>query len=412
MKRKRWLWAALGLAALIFFLSRGHIHLGRPQAQWDPVLAARISTYLQANRQALDLADLRPTLLDLAGKRVILLGEEHGLATMEELDLAMLRYLHRAAGVRVYVGEFGYAMGHMLNRYLDSGDETVLARVIGEARRTMSWTKERRAFFVKLREWNQTLAPGERVRFAGVDIEHQHRLALRYLDDLAWQRSKARPEIREMVARLEWMASEPLSQAAAQNIRQLAASVAAHREAYAELVGGRFVDFELVAENLARTVDYYDYHGKPQAFAIRERAIYENFRKVYARMGGGVWYGRWGAFHIYQRRTENLDRFAALLNGAESPVAGKVVSIYPLYWHAEGMGQDYKPRTFTTDATTSLPFASAALPDHITLFRLDGTDSPFRQRVPGFLQGEGMPSDLAQYVALIRNAAPTHALEP
>jgi hypothetical protein len=407
MKRKRWLWAALALAALVLFLSRGHIHLDRPPAQWDPMLAARISTYLQANRQSLDLADLRPTLLDLSGKHVILLGEEHGLATMEELDLAMLRYLHRAAGVRTYVAEFGYAMGCMLNRYLETGDETILYRVIGEARRSMAWTKERRTFFVKLREWNQTLPLGERVRFAGIDIEHQHRLALDYLDDLAWQRAKASPEIRETVSRLERMASEPLSQSAAQDIRQLAASVSAHREAYAELLGERFFDFELVAGNLARTVDYYDYHGKPQAFAIRERAIYDNFRKVYARMGGGVWYGRWGAFHIYQRRTENLDRFAALLNGAESPVAGKVVSIQPLYWHAEAMGQDYKPRTFTTDATASLPFASAAFPDRITLFRLDGVDSPFRQRVPGNVQGE-----LAQYVALIRNAAPAHALEP
>jgi hypothetical protein len=129
-------------------------------------------------------------------------------------------------------------------------------------------------------------------------------------------------------------------------------------------------------------------------------------------MGGGVWYGRWGAFHIFQRRAEGHDRFAALLNGPESPVAGKVVSIYPLYSHSEGMGPDYRTRPIDTDVNRSHPFAAAALPDRVTLFRLDGADSPFRQRVPGFLQGEGMPTDLAQYVVLVRNATASHPLMP
>jgi hypothetical protein len=405
MKRKRWLWAALALAALVPLLPGVHIRIG--PVHWDRELAARVSTYLQANRQPLDLADPRPTLLDLAGKRVILLGEEHGVATMEELDLAMLRYLHRAAGVRIYMSEFGYAMGCVLNRYLETGDEAALDAVMREFQTSMAWTKEQRAFYVGLRRWNQTLPPGERVRIVGTDIEHQHRLALRYLDDLAWERSKARPEIRETLAKLEWTANERLGPTLAQYVKDLSASIAVHREAYAALLGDRLFDFELVAENVGRAVERYSGHNTPESFANRDRAIYDNFRKLYPRMGGGMWYGRWGADHIDQRRTENPAPFAALLNSPESPVAGKVVSIQPLYWHAEGMGLDYKPRTFTTDATSSMPFAAAALPDRITLFRLDGSDSPFRQTVPGFVQG-----DLAQYAVLIRNATATHPLVP
>jgi hypothetical protein len=412
MKWTRLLWAVLGLAALVPLLPGVHIRIGRAEARWEPAFAARVSTYLQANRQALDLADLRPTLLDTKGKRVILLGEEHGLATMVELDLAMLRYLHRAAGVRVYMGEFGYAMGCLLNRYLETGDDTQLDLVMRELRTSMAWTKEQRRFFTDLRAWNQTLPQAERVRIVGVDIEHQHRLALRYLDDLAWQRNKAGPEIREMIVKLEGMANERMGPTLGQYIKDLTSSIAAHREGYAALLGDRLFDFELVVENVGRAVERYSQHKTTQSFANRDQAIYDNFRKLYSRMGGGVWYGRWGAFHIYQRRTENVDQFAELLNRPESPVAGQVVSIQPLYWHAEGMGQDYKPRTFTTDVNSSMPFAAAALPERITLFRLDGADSPFRQRAPGFLQGEGMPVDLAQYVVLIRNATATQPLEP
>jgi hypothetical protein len=402
MKRRRWLWAALALVALILLLSR--VHIG--PVRWDRELTARVSTYLAANRQALDLGDFRPTMLDIAGKRVILLGEWHGMATMDELDLAMLRYLHRAAGVRVYAAEFGYAMGCLLNRYLDTGDETALDRVMRETATSMAWTRERRAFYARLREWNQTLPQGERVRLAGLDIEQQHRLALRYLDDLAWQRSKAAPEIREILDKLEWMENGSLNRTKWRYVRDLASSVASHRDAYAALLGDRLFDFEMTAGNLVRTVECYE-GGDAKAPAIREHAIYDNFRKLYPRMGGGVWYGRWGADHIDQRRAENVNHFAALLNGENSPVAGKVVSIYPLFSHSEAMGPDYRPGPVDTDATASRPFASAALPDRITLFRLDGVDSPFRQRVPGNLQG-----DLAQYVVLLRNATPSHPLEP
>src|SRR5579883_810494 len=159
MNRWPWWLAACGAVVLIPLLAS--VRVRRPAAEWPPALSQRVAAYLAENRQGLDLNDFRPTLLKVTGKRVILLGEEHGVATMEDLDLAMLRYLHRAAGVRVYVAELGYAFGCMVERYLETGNETVLDGVMRETAKSVAWTKERRAFFVHLREWNETLPEDE-----------------------------------------------------------------------------------------------------------------------------------------------------------------------------------------------------------------------------------------------------------
>jgi erythromycin esterase-like protein len=153
--------------------------------QTNPAADAGISAFLEKNREALDLSDagarFDARLLDVAGKQIVLLGEDHGIALHEDLDLALLRYLHQAAGVRVYLAEMSYAEGCLFNRYLDTGDEPLLDYLTNELRGTVAWTKEHRAFFVNLRRWNLTLPEKDRVHFAGVDIEHQRRVALHYL---------------------------------------------------------------------------------------------------------------------------------------------------------------------------------------------------------------------------------------
>lgn len=45
----------------------------------------------QADRQALDLAHFDAKLLDFRDKQIILLGESHGIAVNEDLDLALLQ---------------------------------------------------------------------------------------------------------------------------------------------------------------------------------------------------------------------------------------------------------------------------------------------------------------------------------
>lgn len=235
-----------------------------------PAEASRISAFLSTNREALDLSDgaarFEARLLDAARKQVTLLGETHGIAVNEDLDLALLRYLHRVAGVRVYLAEGGYAASCLLNRYLETGDEQILDFVMQAGFGSISWTKEQRAFYVALRRWNLTLPEDARVRLVGIDLEHQQMVAVRYLAQLAQPQGRrlVPPGIAGTIASLERMAQSASDQSDKQFVGALAANLASHRAEYAEWLGDALFDFELATGNLQKTLDFYAAPREPR----------------------------------------------------------------------------------------------------------------------------------------------------
>jgi hypothetical protein len=330
--------------------------------------------------QPLDLAQFDAKLLDFRDKSIIFLGESHGIAINEDIDLALLKYLHREAGVRVYLCEFGYAAGFALNQYLQTGDEQILDYVMKASKGSVGWTRERREFYVKFRQWNQTLPAADRVRFVGVDVEHQRELAIKVLGALTGK-GTAPAAIAETVAKLRQG-----------DFASVADSLKQHRAEYGQMLLERFFDFELIATNIERRDEFYADHNGPKGAAVRERTMYETFLKVYARMGGGRWYGRWGSFHVLQSNSRDRERFAVMLNREGSPVAGKVLSILAMYRESTAMTAEYR----TISAGSEFPverFAGAAK-GPLTLFRLE--------------KGDAIP---AQYVMLIQKATASHPLE-
>lgn len=347
------------------------------------LLALAPLAFAQADRQALDLAHFDAKLLDFRDKQIIFLGESHGIAINEDLDLALLQYLHREAGVRVYLAEFGYAASFALNQYLATGDERVLDFVMQQSEGSVAWTKERRDYYVRLRQWNASLPAAERVRIVGVDVEHQRGIASRMLAALAQGRT-APAAIADAVARL-----------GRGDFAGIAASVKEHRAEYEQMLGERFFDFELIAGNVQRAADYYAERDSAKGFAIREQAMYDNFLRLYERAGGGRWYGRWGSFHVLQRPGDTRARFANMLNRQGSPVAGKVASILCLYRDSEALVMPgYRTIPVTQSEIPVEPFAATATAP-VTLFRVDAADERYRG---------------VQYVALIRNGTASHPM--
>jgi hypothetical protein len=141
---------------------------------------------------------------------------------------------------------------------------------------------------------------------------------------------------------------------------------------------------------VVRRDEFYADHNGPKGAAVRERTMYETFRKVYARMGGGRWYGRWGSFHVLQRNSGERERFAVMLNREGSPVAGKVLSILSVYRDSQAMTAAYK----TIPAASEFPVERFTGAGPLTLFRLESADA-----IP------------AQYVMLIQKATASHPLE-
>ncbi len=139
---------------------------------------AKHEAYLKENIAAaintatpLDHLTLPP---DLAQKKLILLGEVHGSAYPQELDLALVKALHRQSGLRHYVGEFDPIQATLLNHFIETGVEASLNRVFDLWTGSTHWGNT--AFENKirsLRSYNQTLPPERRIRLIGLDqIQH------------------------------------------------------------------------------------------------------------------------------------------------------------------------------------------------------------------------------------------------
>src|SRR3954454_11364895 len=124
----------------------------------QPHTDQQVSAFLEKNKQPLVLdgngASFDASLLDVRGKEVFLFGEEHNVTVNVDLDLALLKYLHKTAGVRVYLAEMNYSAAVLINRYLQGGDEKPLIFIFRELRGTLAWTVEYRLFLDRLREWN------------------------------------------------------------------------------------------------------------------------------------------------------------------------------------------------------------------------------------------------------------------
>jgi Erythromycin esterase len=399
---------ALLAGALLLPLSAGVYVRSRMR---DPRLPEEIHRRLFTNRQALDLSDggahFDASLIDAQGKRIFLLGESHGVAINEDLDLALFRYLHRTAGVRVYFSEISYAQACLLNRYLETGDEELLDFLFGEFRNTSFRTREHREFIHKLRAWNASLDRRNRIRMVGVDVEHQPRIAMRFLSDLVAAASREVPgDIAATVARLDGFRDSP-SVTASGFAPELVSSIERHTAEYSDLLGDRLLDFEIVATNLQNGAEFYGNRDRRKAGAIREQAMYDTFRRLYPSFAGEVCYGRWGADHIIQRQFQGHEPFAAMLNRPESPVAGQIISIQPIYQHSHGTvssGETYRDYDASAPAPFLEPFAPLAM-GSVTMFRIREASSLLARELPGYPLGEGV-----QYVVLIRDAEAAHPL--
>lgn len=356
--------------------------------------AADVKDYLVRNSQKVVPGEaLRADLLEVKGKRLFLLGESHAIAGNEKIDLALLQYLHRTAGVRFYVSESGYAACQLLNRYLENNDDKLLESVIQAGYGSPGWNKENFEFYKKLGEWNRGLPPGERVRLIGIDVEHQTDLAARYLSELLTT-ANVQGSIGEELGRLGKI------QDRMQALRELVASVAAKRAEYATALGERFEDFDIVVTNVGMVHEY----RRTNAIDLRDRVMYETLLRVHKRHPEARYFGRWGNAHVPQRATSRGETCASRLE-SNSEWKGKVLSILSFYHNSRYLSpDDYQSRPAPNNGVDTALFAAAAGKSPFSLFRLDGPASPFLDAGFELVKGTGAPASYAQYVLLVQDA--------
>lgn len=342
--------------------------------------------------------------IDVEGKRLFLLGETHGVAANYAIDLVLLRYFHRVAGVRAYLMEFSHAHAQFINQYLDTGDESLLDFTLEQLFGFTDGSMERRNFFTSLRAWNQSLPQQDRVTVVGFDVERMPGISIAYLKQQLgnWQ---LQPRLLEISLQMSTLPERPTLAQAKAVIELLANDVAAHRQEYQSMLGDHWFNFELTLDNLT---DRIRVTADPARYnELRDAAQLSNFLRLAEHTPFTLAYGRCGSAHVLQHSTDGIEHFSALLQQDDSPWRGQVLGIWPLYAageHVSFADGQYGTTPCADDAAATKPFVSAA-DSEVTLFKLTGEGSPFaRQLLLPSEATQGVTTDYFQYVVLVKHA--------
>ncbi|WP_435791508.1 hypothetical protein [Clostridium sp.] len=388
---------------------------------------SEVINFLRKNYSSIDASDNKDfstfKLLDssLKGKEVFFTAENHGVAVNSELEIKFLKYLKEKVGIKYWLLELSYSDGEMLNKYLATGDESILEEMYKPLKGTFAWNKQSYAIWGKVYEFNKSLPEDEKIKIIGIDIEHQYVNAIRYMNSLIPSR-KAPEEIKDLISLVSEMYNNINTKQNADIYVELSnkldESIKSNPTLYKEFFGENLFGFELVNENIIAQVKAYK-AGDMSFNQIRDDKIYDNFKKIYHHIPKGKFYGQWGLNHVFQKAQGNVDWLASLMNNSDSPVKGKVLSIVYLYDNCDVMTRgNYSTAKLTSYGSNDNilePFSK----EDITLFKLTGEQSPFHQELiwpfninisDGIIPTEGVTTDYFQYMILIKSAKATTPL--
>lgn len=231
--------------------------------------------------------------------KLILLGESHGSAAPQVLDLELLSHLNARTGLRDYLAEVDPIQAEFLNRYLLTGDEGPLNRVFSRWKARDQWGNT--AFLAKvkaIRALNGGAPPSRRVTLHGVDA------------------------VQDWPLLSEWMAAEGggLDRAALEAEESDSGKA---RLALAALDGARASPLrERVRAGLERTA----------AKSGREATIFANYARLVrtGELGDRPAYGLWGLAHVMQAGINGGSSLAMRVKASDLPAARALTSIVVL----------------------------------------------------------------------------------
>ncbi len=144
--------------------------------------------FLRTNTADISGDDVANPLFDAAfyRHRYFFFGENHGSARPQQTDYSLFTHLHRKAGVKYYIAEVDFTKAALLNRFLASGDTTLLHKVFRSWQQdTAQWAnKEHYQKWMRLQRYQSSLPPSSRISVIGVDVPQDLALVAEQLQAL------------------------------------------------------------------------------------------------------------------------------------------------------------------------------------------------------------------------------------
>ncbi|MEO0470146.1 MAG: hypothetical protein AAF206_11035 [Bacteroidota bacterium] len=299
-------------------------------------LAQQAPDMVSLSSEPIDL-DAAPTvrmrLLDpeLKAHSVFLIGEEHWIASNTRLQYRFLTYLYHHAKVRTLLLEGGFAYGWLINRYLETGEETHLIKAI-----TKPATCPENLFqmFRQIYQFNRVWAKEDPIRVAGIDLERSPQQVLECLYFMLPDKqpnAAVRARIRSIKVRhVKESSDEDLRKFFRQFQKEILETPWGHQQFWGE-------NYDLVVMMLNSLVESFDLPNLENIFndrsadRRREEMLYQNFRRLHGKgLIRGNCMGQFGVIHT--ELAPSIDwgypTLAQQLNESNgSPARGKVLTI-------------------------------------------------------------------------------------
>ncbi|RMG67816.1 MAG: hypothetical protein D6722_12590 [Bacteroidetes bacterium] len=311
--------------------------------------------------------------------RFFFTAEQHWRTINSPIQFAFLRYLHQTAGVRHLILEGGYSYGYLLNRYLETGDERLLHKVVTNL---PVCPEDQMAMFEALYAYNQSLPEADRIQVTGIDLEHAPELALQALHTML-PAGDPPASIARRMQQLRDLHQSPYydRRQVKRFFKRLQRDLDRQEAAYRTYWGTDYELVQLIAINVLEGMEFGIIRAMifPEKWPEREARMYQNFLTLAPRLKPGNYFAQFGALHtdIEKSFKWTFPSLAHRLNFfPESPVAGQVLTVSR---YLPDMMQDYKPLAEYEAFRELVRRAKRQFPDQIVLASMIGEGSPFHR---------------------------------
>jgi hypothetical protein len=391
--------------------------------------------FIENNHAGLDMADNDDfssfNLLDkeLDGHDMFFTSEEHGSTANAVVKLKFLKYFKKKANIKYLLMGLSHSDACFLNQYLNTGNEQILDEMYKPLKGTFAWNKDGYQLYKSIYKFNKSLPDQDKLVIVGIDIEHQFENAMRYMISLIPSNAppaEIKPYLKELKSVYSTYTPATRNEKAAgltKFFEKLKKSIENNRTTYTQYFGKKLFNFEFVNQNILNAIEAYSVFllkNDKNFNEIRDKKMYENFVKLYPRLPEGKFFGQFGTDHVFQKPTQHGAWVASLMQGDDSPVKGRVLSIVCAYKNCMKMTKIGKKGYYSTDKWNTYHSSENVFDSYLatdfTLFRLSGNDSPFAQKLIWPMRfcdkpETGVTIDYYQYMVLVKNAKATDPLE-
>ena len=219
---------------------------------------------------------------DIDNNYIFLAGEAHGSIKSIDMNLYLLKYFIEKGDIKYILYESGYADSQYLNRYLDTGDESILEYLFEKSSGTMSYTMENYNLLKSIYEYNLTLEKDKKIMFVGIDKENPE-VAIKYIKTLLPGKETNNTKVKQFNNIVYWLNKNNYVDESKKALELIRTS----QKDIEEYWGVDYFHIEYLLNNLSQSVG--------QLF--REELLINNFKKLYEYLPKGKYFGQFGGAH-------------------------------------------------------------------------------------------------------------------